>query len=117
MGFTNLKFQPGGILIEEGKPSDYVYLIKQGQVEIRKGSRRDHPIVLGRLGPGEIFGEMSVYDGSPSAAAAIAIDDTEVTAMSHQEFHRRFEQMDPIFKGIFSRLVTRVRDMSDKLAD
>jgi len=115
MDFKTKHFRRGETVIEEGLRSDFIYLIKQGRVEIRKGVRRTVPIVLGTVGPGETVGEISVFDGSPSMAEAVAIEDTETLAMSKEEFQRRLADMDPIFNGLFRMLIKRNRSMGDQV--
>ena len=117
MSFKTKHFRRGESLTEEGLPSEFIYLVKQGRVEIRKGVRRTSPIVLGTVGPGETIGEVSVYDGNPSLAEAVAIEDTETLAMSKEEFHKRLEGMDPIFNGLFRMLIQRTRSLADQVED
>lgn len=113
MTFKSVSFRRGETLIEEGLPSKFIYLIKTGSVEIRKGVRRPVPIVLGTVGPNETIGEISVFDASPSMAEAVALEDTETLAMSKDEFHRRLEGLDPIFNGLFRMLIQRNRALGD----
>jgi CRP-like cAMP-binding protein len=58
------KFEPGQVILRENTPGDSAYIILSGQVEISKvieGQR----VVLDRLGPGSIFGEMSLLTEGP----------------------------------------------------
>jgi len=58
---------PGDVLCEEGDPGEYLYMIVEGEAEVRKGRK-----VLTRLEPGEVFGEMSLLTGEPRSATIIA---------------------------------------------
>jgi signal transduction histidine kinase len=63
-------------VFKEGDPGDGLYIIGEGQVQISavvgEGDRR----VLGRLGPGDFFGEMAVLDDEPRSATATTEQDT-----------------------------------------
>ena len=61
-GFSKLIPKDDSIF-KEGQSGDCAYLIESGQVELYVTSR-DESTPLALLGPGEIFGEMSMLDGS-----------------------------------------------------
>lgn len=113
--FRQLVFKKGAPLLEEGKNGDAVYLIKSGRVEVRKGVRRDYPQLLGIRGPGDILGEMAMFDDRPHMATAIALEDTTVLVMSRDEFQRQLEPMAPIMKATIRVIVKRAREMADLL--
>lgn len=114
--FRHLKFKKGAVILEEGKTGEDVYLIKSGKVEIRKGIRHDNPLILGVRNAGGIIGEMAMFDGGPHMAAAIALEDTVVTAMSRPEFQRRLDSLEPIVKGTVKVIIERAREMAEMLA-
>ena len=115
-GFKTLKFSKGSVLLEEGKPGESIFLITRGKVEIRMGLHHKTPQVLGIRGPGDVIGEMSVLDNRPHMAAAVALGDVSVIAMSHDEFKSRIESMDPILRGTIFTLIRRMREMAEMLA-
>jgi Fe-S-cluster-containing dehydrogenase component/CRP-like cAMP-binding protein len=53
-------FNPQAVICEEGQPSDCVYLIRSGWVQVRKKTGPDSHWVLGYRGPGEFIGEMGL---------------------------------------------------------
>jgi len=67
------------------------------------------------LGKGSVFGEMALFDGHPHIATVIAVEDTEVSTMSRDEFHRMIAGMDPVMRGMVGMLVTRLRQTIDEL--
>jgi len=70
------QFEPGQVIIRENTPGDSAYIILSGRVEVTKRIE-GQPVVLVRLGPGSIFGEMSLLDGSPRSATATAMETTD----------------------------------------
>lgn len=70
-------YAPSEQIFEEGDPSDALYLVLSGEVELRKQTE-DGQEVLARLGGDECFGEMGVLDGRERSAAAYAVSDTRL---------------------------------------
>lgn len=98
----------------EGQPGDSAYLIVTGQVEIRKGTLSEYPQVVATLGPGDVVGEMALFDDRPRMAEAIAVADTEVIVIAREEFQRRLNEMNPVMRRILQIMVGRVRSMTDE---
>src|SRR5271154_4750965 len=72
------QFATGREIFQEGAPGDGVYFVKDGQVEIAGLVGGNTRRVFSQLGPGEIFGEMSVIEDRPRSATATAASDAEV---------------------------------------
>ncbi len=112
-GLEKMTFRPNAMVFDEGDPGDFVYVMANGAVEIRR-TRGDTPQVLAVLKKGDIFGEMALFDDNPRMAAALAIEDTDVLAMSRDEFYGRLEAVDPVLKSIITYMISRVRRMTDE---
>jgi CRP-like cAMP-binding protein len=56
-------FRPGEVLLQEGAPGESLLVIRDGQVEVRRGDR-----VLATLGAGHWLGEMALLDPAPRSA-------------------------------------------------
>ncbi|MEO6396577.1 MAG: cyclic nucleotide-binding domain-containing protein [Devosia sp.] len=105
------KFKPGDILLAEGPPTDRMFILAVGEVEVLRGKTQVADIAM----PGAIFGEIAALLGGPHTATVRAV--TDVTAfrienacsllMSHREisFH---------VSGILAR---RLTDATTYLAD
>ena len=108
-------FKKNDIILKEGSVSDVCYLVVTGKVEVRKGFHGKYPRTVATLGKGSVFGEMALFDGHPHIATVIAVEDTEVSTMSRDEFQRMLAGMDPVMKGMVGMLVTRLRQTVDEL--
>jgi CRP-like cAMP-binding protein len=100
-----LHFKRGDEIIRENDLGETAYIIQSGRVEITQGSARAR---LATVGPGETIGEMSMIDDKPRSATAVALEDTEVTEIHHDDFYEAL-QTDPeatimILKALFERL-------------
>ena len=69
-------FTPGQEIFKEGDAGDGVYLVTEGLVEISGLVGENVRHVFFQVGPGDIFGEMSVLDDKPRSAGAVARKET-----------------------------------------
>ncbi len=108
------RFASNTVIFEEGDKGDAAYIIRLGEVEIRKGVRSANPMQLAVLGKGDVLGEMALFDDRPRMATAITLTDVEVIQMSKQDFLEKLSVLDPAMKDMVQTLVTRVRSMADE---
>lgn len=87
-------FAKGMIIFHKGSLGQNLYLIESGKIRIFILSRDGQEITLNIYGAGECFGELSLLDGLPRSAGAIALEDS-VTYTLHREDFRRHLQACP----------------------
>jgi len=108
------EYPAGETLIHEGDLGDTAYSIVSGQVRVWKHVS-DGEIELARLGPGAIFGEMSLVDEKPRSASVTTVVATRVKALKRAQFLECFQQ-DPEFATSLLRvLLERLRETGAKL--
>jgi len=76
--------EPGSFVIQEGDDGNHLFVIKSGDMEVYT-SLKDERIDLATLGPGEIFGEISILTGSPTTANVVALTRAELVKFSRSE--------------------------------
>ncbi len=99
----------GEIIFKEGQSGDCAYLVESGQVELYVTSR-DESTPLSLLGPGEIFGEMSMLDGSRRETSAKANTDVVLSVVSKEALSERIDEADPIVRLLINMLAKRTRE-------
>ena len=104
-------FGTGDIIFNEDDPGDAAYVILSGRVSLLRKTEKGIKS-LGVLGPGQIFGEMSIFDGSPRSATARAA--TAVTAMrlERERFRQELAQHAPV---VIKQLTQRIRRVNELL--
>ena len=80
-GFPPAKFQPGEVIFSEGDKGDKMYVIRSGEIEVKRDGK-----IVETLSGGGIFGEMALIDGSPRAATARAKTTCEVAPITEKTF-------------------------------
>jgi CRP-like cAMP-binding protein len=74
-------FQANATIFAEGSPGDVMYVVIEGEVELRV--RRD---VLEVAGPGAIIGEMALIDDLPRSATAQAKSECRLAPVDERRF-------------------------------
>ena len=101
-------FFPGYRIFKEGDPSDVAYLIISGQVEILKQAPHGD-VQLAILGPGQVFGEMSLFDGGLRSASARAMEETAVSIISQAELEQLMQQCPATFRPFLNAIFDAVK--------
>ena len=110
----NVAFKAGDTIICEGDEGDTAFFIVSGAVDVAVG-RGANARIVGRLGTGEVFGEMSLIDPGPRSATITAASDTECLAASYQDFVAAIEENPERAVGFMKTLVRRLRKMNELL--
>ena len=105
----------GDVVIRENEPGDTAYVIEAGEVEVR---RRAQPsdMILGRLGPGQWFGEMSVLLGEPRSATIVAITDGRARRLTREAFEQALADDPAHALALMRQLAARLRETDRRLA-
>ncbi len=98
----------GTLLFDEGDEADCAYIVERGQVEIA-ATRATGSVVLTRLGPGEIFGEMALVDGAPRSASARCLGDCVFVVVGRDQIHREIAGATPLMSILLRTLIHRLR--------
>ncbi len=64
---------PKDVIVQEGAPGAGLYILVGGEAEVILENDSGDDIFLATLGPGRMFGEMSLLDGEPRAASVISV--------------------------------------------
>ena len=73
---TRVEVPRGEAVFHEGDPGDRLYVIVEGKIKLGRASGDGRENLLAVLGPGEMFGELSLFDPGPRNAAGTAVADT-----------------------------------------
>lgn len=109
--FKEERFGAGETIFEEGSVSDRLFIIKEGEVEIRKATGKEdagHKLIA-VFQSGEFFGEMSVFLDQPRTAGAAAKTDVKLVSISRKDLSDMLSHSpDAAFKvmGFFTSVLT-----------
>lgn len=78
----------GDILFNQGEPSDTLYLIKEGSFKLVRVNEDGKEIILQLAGKGEVLGEAALFRENSHPAAAVALENARVCALSRQRLEK-----------------------------
>jgi CRP-like cAMP-binding protein len=88
-----LEVKPAQVVIRQGDPGDYYYIIKSGRVSVSRKSEKDGKvIVLSELGEGDGFGEEALVSGAPRNANVIALTPGTLMRLAKPDFDELLRQ-------------------------
>ena len=107
-------FPSGAYLIRQNAPASGIYFIDCGSVSVLLESDDGVSTRVRRAGPGSIFGEISLYAGTPTSAAVIADEPTTALFLSPAHLDA-FQESDPEGAATFHRALASL--MGERLAE
>lgn len=107
----------GEVLFHEGEPGDRLYVIRSGKIKLGRRSNDGRENLLAVIGPGEMFGELSLFDPGPRTATATGVSDSVVLELDHDALIPWLEQNPTVAKHLLGALGRRLRRTNEALAD
>ena len=80
---ADVKLSRGEHLFLEGQEGDRLYVVLDGKIKLTRAAADGRENLISVLGPGEMFGELSLFDPRPRTSAASAVTDVTVAALAH----------------------------------
>lgn len=108
-------YEAGQGIIEEGQQGPGLFLIASGRVRVSK-LEDDEQVHIAELGPGDVFGEISLLMQRPSTASVSAIENTAVLFLSGEDFLKVTSQYPELLKGAFDIALEREKKNNSILA-
>jgi len=110
-------FMPGeSIFLEEDAP-DRFYIVQEGKVKVLKHSSLGKEFIIAFFSPGEMFGEVAVFEDRPYPASAQAVVETKVLGINSRDFLAFLASHPTIALRIIGILGGRLRDAQNRLRD
>lgn len=114
---TAVKVNKGNTLFKEGDAGDKLYIVVEGKLKLGTSSGDGRENLLSILGPGEMFGELSVFDPGPRTSTATAVTDTRLLALAHDQVIGWVTAHPQVSLQLLARLAQRLRRTNETLAD
>ncbi len=114
---TETVLAKGETLFAEGDPGDRLYVIIDGKIKLGRSSNDGRESLLGVLGPGEMFGELSLFDPGPRTSTATALTDAVVLGLSNQQLRPWLAGRPEVAEALLQALARRLRRTNEAMSD
>ena len=110
-------FESGEFVFWEEDAPEWFYLVAEGRVKVVKHSSSGKEFIIAFFGPGEMFGEVAVFEDKPYPASAQAIAETKVLGIKRRDFLSFLADRPQVALRIINVLGGRLRDAQSRLKD
>lgn len=113
------KFSRGEVVFHQNDPADTMHLIDKGRFAVRTQTTLGDTAILAVLGPGDMFGELSLLGGEefPRSATVAALEPAETRSVHRMDFERLRRQHPETASVIIGILSGQVRRLTRHLLD
>jgi CRP/FNR family transcriptional regulator, cyclic AMP receptor protein len=107
----------GDRLFDEGDAGDRLYVVLEGKIKLTRAASDGRENLLSVLGPGEMFGELSLFDPRPRTSSAVAVTDVRLAALAHADLLSWLTGRPDVALHLLRALAQRLRRANDVMAD
>jgi CRP/FNR family cyclic AMP-dependent transcriptional regulator len=112
-----VRLNKGDVLFHEGDSGDRLYVVVSGKVKLGRSGSAGRENLLAVLGPGQMFGELSLFDPGPRSTTATAVTSCEIRTLEHEELMGWLAGRPEVAQGLLGQLAARLRRANDVVAD
>ena len=114
---TLSRMERGDVLFREGDRGDTLYVIAEGKIKLGRTSADGRENLVAILGPGEMFGELSLFDPGPRTMTATAVAETQLLGLGNDSLTGLLSGRPAVAKALLAALAQRLRRTNAHLAD
>ena len=100
-------FAPGDIITRQGAEAHWLYLVRDGWVDIVVMNEHGHSSKVAELGPGSFVGEMALMTGQPRSATVIARTEVDCYRLAKESFREIIASRPAVAEEIAALLAER----------
>lgn len=114
---VEVKKRRGDTFFKEGEPGDRMFVITTGKVTLAHSAPDGRETLLGVLGPGDMFGELSVFDPSTRTSTATALTSVVALSLTRDQLRLWLASRPEVAEKLLQALAQRLRRTEDAMAD
>ncbi len=109
-------FRKNDIVFRAHEPGSTLFVIKRGRVKVSMNDRNGREIILGILGVGDFFGEMSLLDREPRSATVSSLEPCQALILSREQFLQFIPRHPEVVMKMLTTLSLRLRKTDEKIS-
>lgn len=106
------RFRRGEVIMHQGDPGDSLHIVAAGAVKILLPSTEGEEAIIATLRAGDFFGELSLLDGEPRSATAVAVEATETLSLPRNVFRELLDTHPELRDAMFAALTHLLRRLT-----
>jgi len=107
----------GDVIFAEGADADALYIVRSGRIAILNRSFDGRESMVALMERGDLFGEMSLFDGLGRSAEARALEPSAIVVIPFAPLRVLWEDHPQLLWRVIAMLSRRLRAMDEALAD
>ncbi len=114
---TRSRLRRGDLVFDEGDEADRLFVVKAGRIAIANSSADGRESVVALMEPGDLFGDMPLFDDGRRSAQARALEPSELVVIPYPVIRGVLEREPGLLWGVVRLLSRRIRATDEALAD
>ena len=102
-------YDPGADIVGEGDAGDGFYVITNGRARVHRDGND-----VTELGPGDYFGELSLFDPSPRNASVSTVDTVTCVVLSADAFGRALDEIPAVRDALLHGMARRIHELDQR---
>jgi CRP-like cAMP-binding protein len=111
------RYEPRETIVQQSEDGGELFVIVEGHLKATSAGADGRDIALSIMGPGEVFGEISLLDGGPRSATVVSLDRCELVSIRREPFLRFLESSPKTAIELLRVLSLRVRKLTERSDD
>ncbi len=103
-------FSRGATILRAREPARSVFLVREGGVKESQMTPEGKEVILGLLGPGELFGDLTGMGGETSPTSVVAMLPTKVMVVPRDDFQRHAQESQQLMRMVHAQLQRKLED-------
>src|SRR4051795_8380381 len=110
------RFAAGQVIFREGDASDTCYVVRTGHTRALRENTDGRMIALAHFGPGDIFGELAMFDDERRSATVETLDAVQSIAVAGSDMRRLLREHPGLAVKLVISLGRRLREANERIA-
>ena len=110
-------FRRNEVIFHQGDPGDSLHVVQAGAIKIVLPSTEGEEAIIATLRPGDFFGELSLLDGAPRSATAVALEASETLALPRDAFRELLDHDPGLRDALLAGLAHELRRVTGQVEE
>jgi CRP/FNR family cyclic AMP-dependent transcriptional regulator len=105
------------LVINEGDETDCLYIVRKGRASALRSDEAGRQFVVNRFGPGDTFGEISLFDSNARSASVVSNTRCTLMVMPRKSFFEFATRYPDIYRNMIRTLLAKLRRATDQISE